>query len=229
MSVEDVKRELATEGPIQLTGYPAYVRGCSREILEWFSKFNDVLLEHITEFDQGKKVVLLTVCSYAKPYSHSFIHYGIRKALFEAELLDEIEYWHLSSAGVIPSCMEEEVPYCCYDWNNAHATEDDLRALREYLEDHYLHWLKQYISPLKKSVVTYFRPESNTRQAIDRVIYRPSETPVIHVEPTRRRSTKYTCASLLGEYADPDGLLLHTHNLRYLVDSIYARIGVQHD
>lgn len=224
MSIEEVRSVLAKELQVEAVygGFPPYVREVGADILEWFRPYADIVLNSAEEFDQHRSAVLLTACSYAKPYSMSWIHYGIRKALYEAGLLHKVEYWHLSSAGVIPSCLEEEAPFCCYDWNNAQASERDLEALRETLDGYFCRWMSCYAIPLDKTVVTYFRAGSNTQRAIAgtaessrAIMVQTADNPPPGIlEPI----------TLGGAYQDPDCALLCISSLQALVQILFGCI-----
>ncbi len=217
MSVnQDLEGLVGISMPFAPEDSPACITGVGKETLDWFRPFANTILSHAQDFTTDREVVLVTVCSYAKPYSHSFIHYGIDRALHEAGVLNKVEKWHLSSAGIIPACLEEVVPFCCYNWDNAEASTEDLVALREALRDYFTRWLSLYASPLKKRVVTYFREDSNTQKAIE-------SCPGVWVRATaapHRVVNPYRLITLDGRYMDPDCILLGSGNLSLLTRTI---------
>ena len=224
MTLQKVKDEL--EYLLSGCARDPYMRGTSKAILDWFRPFANTVLANAHEFATDKPVVLLTVCSYAKPYSNSFIHYGIDKDLYDAGLWEDVEKWHLSSAGVIPSALEEEVPFCSYDWNNADASEEDLEELRLTLQDYFARWLALYLHPLGKRLVTYFRRGSNTQNAIDNTPMQPSQFPCrVIVDPSLPEEDEPKI-TLGGRHTDPDCALLHPYALDSLVSSLRAQIKV---
>ena len=221
MSVDDVRYKLADElqADIVYGGFLPYVRGVGADVLEWFRPYADIVLTNIGEFDQDRSVALLTACSYAKPYSMSWIHYGIRKALYEAGLLDQIEYWHLSSAGLIPSCLEEVAPFCCYDWNNDQASVQDLKELRETLGAYFASWMSRYAIPFNKTVVTYFRSGSNTQRAIAGASESSRAVMILAADDPPPEMLKPI--TLNGAYQDPDCALLCVSGLQALIQVLF--------
>ena len=207
--------------------YPEYIQGATRQELEYFEPFSDLILAHAHEFSTHP-IVLLTVCSYAKPYSNSFIHYEMRKALYKRQLLDMIEIWHLSSGGVIPTQLEKSIPWVCYDWNNEEASEDDLAALRGALTDRFIRWMQIY-GRGKKQVVTYFRPESNTARAIESSSGIASLSNVTSVIPECVDSQRESLRSVTldGVVDDPDAMLILPINLKLLTDVLARLVSLQ--
>lgn len=117
----------------------------------------------------GKKTAFLTICSHAKPYSKSFIHASIRKALQEYGYLDECDYIHISNAGIIPADAEMEYPFNAYDWNGDLCTPEvkdyHIAAIKRRLTD----WLNIYGENYQR-VVFYLRDGGNTANAVKYVL-----------------------------------------------------------
>jgi len=85
---------------------------------------------------------LFLPCSYGKPYSHSFIHFFIRKVIWESGCSEYVHEVIVSNAGVIPRELEEYYPYCCYDWNPKYETPEVKR---------------EYVRVLRRRVARYMR------------------------------------------------------------------------
>ena len=129
------------------------------EILQLNSAILDV-------FKPKHRAAFFTTCSWAKPYSCSYIHQSIRKGLLEADLLDKVDYIHVSSAGIIPAEMELWATW--YDWNN------------EWVQDEYTLLLLQARIAMRLQVFLnrfsyehmffYIRLDSNTFKGVKRVV-----------------------------------------------------------
>ena len=196
-----------------------YLQGTSLEHLTWFRPFADAILSRVHEFE-AFPIALVTVCSWAKPYSQSYVHYGLRRALFQMGLLGGIEYWHLSSAGMIPSELETRYPLCAYDWDNAEASEVELSALKEALKDYFERWWLLY-GQCKSKVVTYFREGSNTNQAIALCKISSCGNPPCRVQAGGWSSEEVRKeVTLNGFYSDPDIVLLDVENLKMLYQAL---------
>src|SRR5688572_2624627 len=96
----------------------------------------DALMLYAPEFDIGRQAIayswrpkheyaIFTTCSWAKPFSQSYVHTPIRLALYDAGLLNSLDYVHISTAGVIPHECETWYPFCAYDWNNDRFADGD--------------------------------------------------------------------------------------------------------
>ena len=179
------------------------------------------------------KVALLTVCSWAKPYSQSYIHYEIRSALYREGLLDQVDYIHVSNAGVVPHEAETWYPFTAYDWNN-HGVNDPMLflALRQTIQRHLIAFLSKF-KPHWDVVVPYFRLGSNTHQAMLGVIEAmpmAGSTPflgspdvgrwnAVWAEPDVPKDMAEMYTELVG-YVDPDLALVRGENLTSLVTTL---------
>src|SRR5262249_48248171 len=119
-----------------------------------------------------------------KPYSTSAIHYTIRRALHEANVLDKVDYIHVSSGGIIPSEFEAEYPFCAYDWNSRQASPAVLEVLREVvkrrLEDFWTYCVKN------KTAVFYLREDGNMIKAVRSASLPSSEEGRVRIVDARR-------------------------------------------
>lgn len=111
----------------------------------------------------AKPVCLLTICSHAKPYFKSYIHMSIRKSLHHTGLLDDIEYAHISNAGIIPSDAGDSYPYDSYDWNNALASPYVVELLRKKMRADLTYWDENFAHNYS-AVVVYLRAPGNTSE-----------------------------------------------------------------
>jgi len=206
-----------------------------------FDGANSVILNTYTP---RTRVALLTVCSWAKPYSQSHIHRAIRQDLMttgpKGGLLNQIDYIHLSSAGVIPHACEKWYPFTAYDWNNARVdTEALTEALEVYIAERLMRFVKRFESHYSHWV-TYFRGNSTTSKAILRVqeqlpltrsqpyIGSPAEVIWRNVFVSSRISADMTVReSLLSGYCDPDVALTLPVNLDQLQATLKEVLDVQ--
>jgi len=121
--------------------------------------------------------VFLTICSWAKPYSHSYIHDAIRRHFHRYGLLRRIDYVHISSCGIVPS--DCELWATNYDWNNAWVQDTaTLTLLRERIAQRLNRFLQQHTF---RQALVYLRPGSNTHIAVfDQTV---SPVPLVDVFP----------------------------------------------
>jgi hypothetical protein len=171
-----------------------------------------------------RPIALFTVCSWAKPFSQSYIHTSIRQSLV-GTFLSDIDYIHVSSAGIIPHECETWWPFCAYDWDNSKISESarevTFQLLRDIIQDHLLSFLWQFPVSSWKYILFYFREASNTAHAIDDALtflgleVDLSRTRRIYVSSELDASTtRYL--RLLYDYVDPDAALITGRNLRML-------------
>jgi len=87
---------------------------------------------------------LFIPCSYGKPYSQSYIHYLMRRAIapwLREGLVHEII---LTNAGIVPRELDEYWPYVAYDWNPAKETEEVRKCYRRVLASRIEGYLKAF-------------------------------------------------------------------------------------
>lgn len=78
--------------------------------------FNKILKEYKPK--KYYRLCLFLPCAYGKPYSQSYIHYHLIRALRQlGKSYEDIHQVILTNAGVVPRELEEHYPFCCYDWN----------------------------------------------------------------------------------------------------------------
>jgi hypothetical protein len=76
---------------------------------------------------------LFLPCSYGKPYSQSYIHYLIRRAIAPWLRAGWVHEIILTNAGVVPRELEEHWPYVAYDWNPRYETPEVKECYRRVL------------------------------------------------------------------------------------------------
>jgi len=162
-----------------------------------------------------------TICSHAKPYSKSAIHDRIREALYNADVLDRVDYIHISSAGIIPA--EAEMWATHYDWNNACIDIDDeltYLLLRRRIQERLSRFLYRF--PYGRCFF-YLRPESNTWHAVkarlDQSTLTPSFQNVFIAEPVSsptKRSWRL--------HDDPDDVLVEPTTLHMMTSLLVSAL-----
>jgi len=118
-------------------------------------------------FEPKHPYAFFTICSWAKPYSASYIHKGIRRGLRKAGVLDKVDYIHISSAGVIPA--DAELWACFYDWSNDWIQDEiTFKLLQKRISERLAAFLEKF---QYQKCFYYVRPGSNTIKAIDEVVH----------------------------------------------------------
>lgn len=191
-----------------------------------FVKLNRAILD---SYEPKHAHAFFTICSWAKPYSASYIHRGIRKAFREGKILNEIDYIHISSAGIIPA--EAELWAVNYDWNNSWV-QDELtsKLLRERIAKR----LSDFIGKFSyENKFVYLRPLSNTLKAIQSI--GNFENDFTYVFPaTYNKRFEYSSKELYelheiradGLHPDLDDLLILPSILAKTVSKIRKELGL---
>ena len=139
-----------------------YYKGVGRMYIDLFEKHWKRCWEQKKDYN---RIALLTNCSHAKPYSKSYIHMVIRGELFRYGMLGDIDYIHLSSAGVIPHENSIDFPFYAYDNDSKENTPEILEYYRKSLLQRLNYWYDNY-GRKYKNIVVYLRPKSNTLKAV---------------------------------------------------------------
>lgn len=143
-----------------------YLSGVGRAYVDMFEEhWRKAWDRHV----QGGRIAFMTICSHAKPYSKSFIHTSIRKHLHEIGKLNEIDYIHISNAGIVPASAEMVYPFNAYDWNGQLCTTEVLAYHKEAISRRFEHWLDQF-SHFYDGVIIYLRADGNTHGSVSRVL-----------------------------------------------------------
>jgi hypothetical protein len=149
-----------------------YYQGTGKVFLDIFDGLTEKLWAEKKDYNP---VALLTICSHAKPYSKSWIHCEIRKALYSSDivagqshtkLLKKIDFIHLSSSGIIPHETSISGMVNRYDWNGADIKHDEVKTLlRERIKIRLQTWFSTYGTKYN-TIVVYLRPTGNTLAAV---------------------------------------------------------------
>ncbi|MEM3737247.1 MAG: DUF5591 domain-containing protein [Candidatus Bathyarchaeia archaeon] len=201
-----------------------YLRGVGAEYL-LHPFFEEGYRRVIQGYKLGRhyKLGLFIPCAYGKPYSQSYIHYFIIKALKRlGKAYADIHQIVVSNAGVIPRELEEHYPYCCYDWNPRYEnpeikelyTETLSRRLRQYVERFNLFYDR---------FACYLRWDSESYRAIrmlEEDMKLKVKIPNLSLRPEKIPKSEVKQASF-GVYDYEDDIVLITpSNLRSLQSSI---------
>lgn len=158
-------------------------------------------------FEPKSNVAFLTICSWGKPYSASYIHRGIRRFL-GPELVSKMDYIHVSSAGVIPAAAELHAVN--YDWNNEWVQDEfTLNVLRDAIHTH----LYQFFLRFRyEKVLVYLRPEGNTYRAVQKA-FDAGRRSWVDVYPNLDKTLPFYATEINdvrsdGLYPDPDDDLI---------------------
>ncbi len=180
--------------------------------------FEDAWMNAWAQHRFDKRTAFMTICSHAKPYSKSFIHSSIRRALHEERQLHDIDYIHISNAGIIPADAEMTYPFNAYDWNGDLCTP----GVRDYhiaaIERRFADWLNGFADYYGR-IVIYLRDGGNTINAVQRVLGRrePGATPIVLV-PALAGLEHYP---RFVRTRDPDDCLTSHSNLTGLCNVIH--------
>lgn len=172
-------------------------------------RYVDMFEHEYRKLWQGRKLqrrAFLTICSHAKPYSKSYIHTSIRRALHQRSFLNDTDYVHISNAGLIPSEAETMYPFCAYDWDGTKCTAEDTRYHMQALERRLHDWFIEYGGRYER-VVCYLREGGNTCNVMHKLADRYKMDLVMAIP------------SIPLEYAalpDPDDCLADPGNLQIL-------------
>ena len=146
-----------------------YLRGVGLRYLV-NEHFEEGFKKIITRYKPKRKYIigLIIPCSYGKPYSQSYIHYFIRKAISNYIINGYVHEIIVTNAGVVPRKLDEYWPYCSYDWNLIYET----REIKELYVQVLTKRLKAYIEAFKgyyKCFTSYLRWDSDSWRAVEAV------------------------------------------------------------
>ena len=149
---------------------PEYLAGVGSYYL-WHPTFqlaNNTILKN---YNPQHKVALFVPCSWAKPYSQSYIHAELRKDLRSAGLLNCVDYIHVSSGGIVPHAYETQYPWTAYDWNNSWIDPGDevtFQLLRQAIRLRFVDFIRTITTRSGgwKRMLCAFRESSNTMLAL---------------------------------------------------------------
>ncbi|MCE4624416.1 MAG: DUF5591 domain-containing protein [Desulfurococcales archaeon] len=143
-----------------------YLRGVGWDYTaEW--PFNEAHEKIINYYRPSRRyaIGLFIPCSYGKPYSQSYIHYMVRRAI--ADLLREglVHEIILTNAGVVPRELDEMWPYSAYDWNPAQETPEVKQCYRIVLKERIIDYVKRF-ADYYEGFAAYLRWDSDSWQAL---------------------------------------------------------------
>jgi len=170
--------------------------------------FEEGFKKIITDYRPSRRYIigLIIPCSYGKPYSQSFIHYFIRKAIKDFIVKGYIHEIIVTNAGVIPRELDEHWPYCSYDWNPKYETSEIKKEYTEVLAKR----LKTYIEKFKgyyRAFVAYLRWDSDSWHAVE-IVSRELGVKIPNLAPRFVPPQEVNEIGLEGLYEDPDLTLI---------------------
>lgn len=165
-----------------------------------------------------KPVAFLTICSHAKPYSKSFIHTSIRKRLYQEGLLDDVDYIHISGAGIIPQSAEMVYPFNAYDGDSSTYSPDVKAHHVAAIKRRFLEWHRDYADAYDE-VIIYLRAGGNTEGAISDAMDEIDATAPGGV-PLKLVRAQYAPDLPFSSYPDIDDCLTLSDNLQALVSAM---------
>ncbi len=149
---------------------------------------------------------LILPCSYGKPYSQSYIHYLIRRAIGDLVAEGLVHEIIVTNAGVVPRELDEYWPYCAYDWNPAYETPEIKEAYTRVLAER----LTRYITRFRdyyKAFAAYLRWDSESWQAVQQASKRLGII-IPNLAPEQVPEQELSEASINGLYKDQDLVLV---------------------
>lgn len=185
----------------------AYLRGVGLRYLT-NKYFEEGFKKLISEYKPKKKhkVGLIIPCSYGKPYSQSFIHYFLRRAIADYIISGAVHEIIVTNAGVVPRELDEYWPYCAYDWNPKYENEEIKRLYIEVLAKR----LKAYITTFKDyyhRFAAYLRWDSDSWCAVQ-IVSKELGIEIPNLASRNVPEEEIEEISLKGLYEDPDLVLI---------------------
>jgi len=196
-----------------------YLRGVGVKYL-LHPAFNEGFEKLLKVYKPRKRyaLCLFIPCSYGKPYSQSFIHYFIQKAIAESGFFNEVHQVILTNAGVVPRELEEYYPYVAYDWNPSYETPEVKKLYVEVLA-----WrLRRFIEAFRgfyTKFACFLRWDSDSFKAVG-IAARSLGIEIPNLAPQSVPESEVEEVSLRGIYSDPDLVLITPTALRSLTEGI---------
>ena len=196
-----------------------YLRGVGLKYLV-HPAFEEGYHKIITSYKLKKhyKLMLILPCSYGKPYSQSYIHYFIIKAIRETGYYNEIHQVIVTNAGIVPRELDEYYPYVAYDWNPLYETASIKEKYTEILAKR----LKGYIEKFRDyydKIACYLRWNSDSYKAV-RIVSEQLGINIPNLAPKTVPQKELLEVSLNGIYEDEDLVLITPTALKSLVEGI---------
>ena len=201
-------------------GRRLYLRGVGREFLEGWP-FDQAYERLLREYRPSRRyrLGLFMPCSYGKPYSQSYIHYLIRRAIapwLREGLVHEII---VTNAGVVPRELDEYWPFTAYDWNPLRETPEIRQCYRDVLARRVRGYIERFHSHYHR-FTAYLRWDSDSWAAIERV-REELGLAIPNLAPRAVPQREVEDAGLgLGYEKDPDIVLITPTALRSLREGL---------
>jgi len=206
-------------------GRRLYLRGVGWDFLaEW--PFTEAHKRLLREYRPQKRyrLGLFIPCAYGKPYSQSYIHYLIRKAIADHLRKGEVHEIILTNAGVVPRELDEYWPYTAYDWNPLMETPEVKDCYRKVLEERIIDYLRRF-GDYYDGFAAYLRWDSDSWHALHRATSRLGLS-IENLAPHSVPEEEIAQAGLgLGYDEDPDIVLVTGTALSMLRRGIERRLG----
>lgn len=197
----------------------AYLRGVGLRYLvgrEFEEGFRRLLREYRPR--GWYPVGLIVPCSYGKPYSQSFIHYLLRRPIYEFIVSGDVHEIIVTNAGVVPRELDEYWPYTAYDWNPSYETPEIKAAYTEVLVER----LKKYIETFRSyygCFAAYLRWDSDSWKAV-KVVAEVLGIDIPNLAPKEIVEEELRELSLGGLYEDPDMVLITPSSTKQLAGKL---------
>ncbi len=149
---------------------------------------------------------LFIPCSYGKPYSQSFIHYLIQRAIVESGRYHDVHQVILTNAGVVPRELEEFYPYVAYDWNPAYETPEVKELYVEVLRWRLRRFIERF-GGFYQRFACYLRWDSDSYRAVE-LVSKDLGVEIPNLAPREVPKEELDEVSLGGIYRDPDLVLV---------------------
>ncbi len=185
-----------------------YLRGVGWDFLaEWpFTEAHRRVIENYRPH-RRYKLGLFIPCAYGKPYSQSYIHYMIRRAIapyIRRGLIHEII---LTNAGVVPRELDEYWPYVAYDWNPLRETPEIRKCYTFVLKRRIIDYIKRF-REYYEGFAAYLRWNSDSWRALEEAS-RSLGIQIENLAPHSVSKVELEEAGLgLGYDEDPDIILI---------------------
>lgn len=197
----------------------AYLRGVGLRYLvgkEFEEGFEKLLREYRPQ--KWYPVGLIIPCSYGKPYSQSFIHYLLRRTIYEFITGGDIHEIIVTNAGVVPRELDEYWPYTAYDWNPVYETPEIKEIYTQVLAER----LKKYIMAYHSyygCFAAYLRWDSDSWRAVQ-IVADELGVNIPNLTPKQVSEAELRELSLGGLYKDPDMVLVTPSSMAHLANKL---------
>jgi len=191
--------------------------------------FEEGFKKLITDYRPKRQYIvgLIIPCSYGKPYSQSYIHYFIRKAISDFIIKGYVHEIIVTNAGIVPRELDEYWPYCSYDWNPRYET----KKIKEIYTKVLANRLKVYIEKFRDyylSFAAYLRWDSDSWHAIE-IVSKELGIDIPNLAPKTVSMEEVINVSLRGLYEDPDLVLITQSSITKLRNHLSKLVSMYQD